>query len=144
MSPHQVLNPIAGQRSVIVANIRKIATTARNCGNIWISSSDNRPVRRPRKRRRLKTYAASADTNTATPDAEPAMITEFRNQCAKLVSRSSLVKLSRETPVGTSWLEDRVPSGLSAEEITNRIGPSENTTATRPTACRQPTFFIHF
>src|SRR3954451_6238612 len=127
----------------MVANIRKIATTARNCGNIWISSSDNRPVRRPRKRRRLKTYAASADTNTATPDAEPAMITELPNHCPKLVSRNSFVKLSRETPVGTSRLDERVPSGLSADEITNRIGPSENATATRPTACRQPTFLNH-
>ncbi len=31
-----------------------MVTTARYCGNIWISSSDISPTRRPRKRIRLK------------------------------------------------------------------------------------------
>ena len=125
-------------------NIRKIATMARNCGNIWISSSDSRPIRRPRNRRRLNAYAARADRNTDAADDAAAMTTELTNQPPNAVSANSRVKLPNDAPVGTSWVDESVPSGLSAADTTNRIGPSENTSASTPTACRHPTAFSHF
>nr|BFE71710.1 hypothetical protein GCM10020092_050110 [Actinoplanes digitatis] len=65
---------------MIRENIRKIATIARNCGNIWISSSAMRPTRRPWKRIRLNAYAASADRNTDAAAETPAISTELPNQ----------------------------------------------------------------
>ncbi len=127
--PHQVLKPIPGHRSVIVEKIRNSATTARNCGNIWIKSKNNNPVRRPENRRRLKANAASADRKIESRLASPAIITELRNQCGKSVSSNSRVKLSSDAPLGTRVLDDSVPSGLSDAESTNRIGPSEKSTA---------------
>src|SRR5262245_60510555 len=120
----------------------KIATTARNCGNIWISNNESSPTRRPRKRRRLKAYAASADRNTETNDETPAMIAELTNQWPNAVSWNSRVKLASEAPVGISSLEESVPSGLRAADTTNTMGPSEKNTASTPTACRQPTLAI--
>src|SRR5690242_12138482 len=104
---------MAGHRSVTVEKIRKIATIARNCGNIWISRTDSSPTRRPRKRRRLKAYAARAEMKTEAIDETAAMTTEFRNQRPNAVSANSRVKLPNEAPVGISSLDERVPSGLS-------------------------------
>jgi hypothetical protein len=139
MRPHGVLKPIAGHRSVILLNIRKIVTIARNCGNIWISRSDSSPTRRPRKRIRLNAYAARAPTNTAAAADRPAMSREFRNQRGNGVSASRRLKLSAEAPAGTRSVEESVPRGFTAADSTNTIGKSANATVATPTACRHQT-----
>jgi hypothetical protein len=144
ISPQAWLKPIAGHRSVIVENMRKIATIARNCGNIWISSRASSPTRRPWNRNRLKAYAASADRNTDVTAATPAISTELPNHRAKPVSCSRLPKLAGEAPVGTAVVDDSVPSGFSAADSTNTIGKSEKISASSATPCRQPTRVSHF
>ena len=46
--------PIAGYTSSRLSTMMKMATNARAGGNIWISSSENSPGRRPLKRSREK------------------------------------------------------------------------------------------
>lgn len=83
MRPSWLPRPSAGNTSEIADSSRKIATTARNCGNIWMSMSESRPMRRPRKRIRENAYAAMAPRNTVhTPVTRP-MTIELRNQSAK-------------------------------------------------------------
>jgi hypothetical protein len=60
----------------------KIVTMARNCGNIWMSSSASSPTRRPAKRMRLKAYAANIDSSRLANDATRAMNTELKNHRA--------------------------------------------------------------
>ena len=52
MYPASVSSPNAGNTLPTELNSWKSATTARNCGNIWISSRVSSPPRRPRKRNR--------------------------------------------------------------------------------------------
>jgi hypothetical protein len=70
-------------------------------------------------------------------DAIPRIMV-LRNQRGKEVS-NSLVKFSKLAPVGMSWEELRVPSGLRADETTNRIGKMEKARASTPTRWRHPT-----
>src|SRR5690606_39139853 len=123
----------------MVVNMRKIVTTARNCGNIWISSNDISPTRRPRNRIRLNAYAARVEMNSAPTAALPAITMELTNHRGNDVPVSSSVTLSRDAPRGTRVDEDSVPSGLMAAETTNTTGKRANATATRVTSRRQPT-----
>src|SRR5215469_5802785 len=116
-----------------------MATTARNCGNIWSNSSAIRPTRRPVKRSRENANAASIDTKTPAKADSPAISTELRYQCPNAVVVNRSVKLPSPAPVGYSCVEDSEPTGLIAAEITNTIGNNEKTTHSTPTRCRQPT-----
>src|SRR5689334_12822697 len=110
-----------------------MATTARNCGNIWISRRAIRPTRRPAKRIRENVYAASIDTNTPANAESPAISTELRYQCPNAVVVNRDAKLPSPAPVGYSCVEDSEPTGLSAADTTNTIGTNEKTTASTPT-----------
>src|SRR6476661_857660 len=68
-----------------------------------------------------------------------AMTMELKNQRAKLVVSKSLLKFSKLAFFGISADELSVPSGLKAEDTTNRMGKIAKNNATMPTICRQPT-----
>src|SRR5215467_4838354 len=102
-----------------------------------------RPTRRPRNRIRENANAASSDRNMPAAADSPAIRIELTYQCPNEVLLNRLVKFAKLAPDGTSCVEDSVPTGLNAAEITNTIGNSENTIAIAPTTCRQPTSRSH-
>ena len=63
----------------------------------------------------------------------------FQYQLRYSVVANSLLKFSRLAPFGISVEVLRVPSGLMAAEIRNRIGNSPKNRATQAIRCRQPT-----
>jgi len=63
----------------------------------------------------------------------------FQYQLRYSVVANSLLKFSRLAPFGISVEVLRVPSGLMAAEIRNRIGKSPKNRATQAIRCRQPT-----
>src|SRR6478752_5705830 len=116
-----------------------MATMAKNCGNICTSSMNSIPVRRPLKRYRENAKAAQAEMKSDRTEEISAMTMELKNQRAKLVVSKSLLKFSKLAFFGISADELSVPSGLKAEDTTNRMGKIAKNNATMPTICRQPT-----
>src|SRR6476660_4471740 len=78
--------------------------------------------------------------NSDSTDDNRAMVIELPNHRQKLVVVNNLVKFSRPAFFGNNEDELRVPNGLNAAEITNRMGKIAKHKAMIPTMCRQPTW----
>src|SRR4029453_6941896 len=81
--------------------------------------------------------------NIDSAPATRAITMVFQYQLRYSVLANSLLKFSRLACFGISVEVLRVPSGLMAAEIRNRIGKSPKNSATQATRCRQPTWRHH-
>ena len=107
-----------------------------------MSSKNNIPMRRPRKRKRLKAYADKAPMNTVKKAFSTAMITEALNHRTKNTSAppsfctNRPLKFSRVKERGMRLDPESVWSALNAAETTYNGGSTAMQIATHNTRCR--------